>query len=680
MTIRELAKRVARLIAAIEARTPGGQIHTKQLLKDLGVSEGRLEQAVRYAGSRGWLKILASGLVSGLVVLPTPDGIELAEEADELASGTPPIAPGKCVPTDTDSLPRRVDFVVFTALDKEFRPIRETFGALRIPKFSSDANEYWIASVMTTFGYAYDVALFCVGDKGGEDTSAALTSAIITWKPRHVVMAGIAATPPGESREMDHILVANYIVDLSEFKVLPDQAIVRQRQYQCDGELVRAVVSMIGDGPSWAARCHVGVVVSQKDLVKNAKYRDTLCDYVDAAIGSRPIGIEMEGRGVGAAVSRQPADGKPGMLLVKGAVDYANYWKHDEYQQSAALATARFLLDFLCRGPISASQAQLTKPTASTPPIEMPEIRFSDHCVVDDQHLKALFTGSVNLKALRIIWHPKITCALRMLEVLALDFDNRATQMPFFVRVPRAEGYRLLGTMKSFFLERFSQLMLTCRMTEDQLARMLSAFSDKAPPNLTDAIRTFAALAALRVIRQIEYLSPILFIEPDLQILSFLPDLVTVRTSLLLRALPFRCHNGDIAFGIDEFLKAEVGPVIEDRTTIMMPAREAVRCHDYIGTPGDEDRLPDEILMRWVVPQWYLFGHVGQPTNAWRVWVLRDETCCERYMPRSPKPWTQHDDFDRREDVNEQLVRQEKIEHVDLLPGWAVAAMRIDTD
>ncbi len=245
-----------------------------------------------------------------------------------------------------------IDFLIMTALQKEFGPLRDVFKAKRLPKNPKDTYQYYEATVKTNTRISYSVRLVCAGGKGSAYTTATLASAVPKWKPRHVIMTGIAATVPGETRHIGEVLVADIIVDLSEWKVLPSEYRVRPAIHECDFELVGSVSHFL-DSPRHI-KAHIGVIVAQTYLVKSADFRKTLVGLAKKVTGRKGdvIGVEMEGGGLGIGIKTLPRDLRPGFLMIKGAVDFANYHKNDAAQKQAAYNAAQFVWDFLFYGPV----------------------------------------------------------------------------------------------------------------------------------------------------------------------------------------------------------------------------------------------------------------------------------------------------------------------------------------
>ena len=107
---------------------------------------------------------------------------------------------------------RRIDFLIVTALEKEFAPLSEIFKGTALSKTSDDPNRYEAAEVLTAWGFKYSVRLLCIGDQGPTHTAGVLAMALRKFIPRYLVMTGIAATIPGDAQRVGNVLVATHLV------------------------------------------------------------------------------------------------------------------------------------------------------------------------------------------------------------------------------------------------------------------------------------------------------------------------------------------------------------------------------------------------------------------------------------------------------------------------------------
>jgi predicted small metal-binding protein/nucleoside phosphorylase len=248
---------------------------------------------------------------------------------------------------------RRIDFLIVTALEKEFAPLSEIFKGMALPKALGDPNRYEEAVVQTALGFMYTVRLLCVGDQGPAHTAGVLAMALRALIPRYVIMTGIAATVPGEGRRVGNLLIATHLVDLSDRKIWPSHIEFRHRTYYCDRELRLETGRFLRKSILWRRLARDGAIISQTDLIKSAAHRNKLVTLLkETEPGLKPIGIEKEGAGVAISADIQTSDLKPGILMIKGAVDFANYHKRDATQRAAARRSAQFLYDFLSSAPV----------------------------------------------------------------------------------------------------------------------------------------------------------------------------------------------------------------------------------------------------------------------------------------------------------------------------------------
>jgi len=285
---------------------------------------------------------------------------------------------------------KRIDFLLITALHKELYPVIEIFKAKRLQKDPTENYQYYSAELNSGARIRYSIVLACAGGKGQSFTTAALSAAVPKWRPRHVIMTGIAATIPGGSKNINHILIADTIVDLSEFKVLPAKEVTRALVHDCEFELVNSAKELsVG-----YKKIHVGIIVSQHNLVKSAILRKKLVDLAGKVTGRKNevIGIEMEGGGLGIAIKTQHSDFRPGFIMIKAVVDFANNRKKDATQKRAARHAASFVQKYLSYGPIGPSTDKQLIPSVA---ISMNNLPWSG---------EELFGRQQKLKQLHSAW------------------------------------------------------------------------------------------------------------------------------------------------------------------------------------------------------------------------------------------------------------------------------------
>jgi len=193
-------------------------------------------------------------------------------------------------------------------------------------------------------------------------TAAAIASTqlILQYRPRLVMMVGIAAGTRNGGKQFGDVLVADPSVDYNSGKVAVSNGI---REFQPDPypiglhPRVRSVLqkyrgthsvfdeirkAWAGKLPPAVNRIHVGPVGAADQVIDDANR------VLEIQKNWRKlIGVEMETYGVYRAVHEAP-DPKPRVISFKSVCDFAAE-KSDSWQEYAAFVAARFAFEFLRR-------------------------------------------------------------------------------------------------------------------------------------------------------------------------------------------------------------------------------------------------------------------------------------------------------------------------------------------
>lgn len=246
---------------------------------------------------------------------------------------------------------RQCDVLIVTALPDELQPIRKALSASSVP--STDDHgvyRYDRATIGIRGAASIAVILGTARAKGSARMSAFLSRALATWQPRYVILAGIAAGVPEAKIGIGCVLVSTDVVDVTELKVRPTGHRVtgRRKGYPCDEDLVQPL-GAFADTFS-AAPPKFGQMLCQPNVVKSAELRRWLISAIRNFSDETPVGIEMEGAGVVAAVRAEPQERRPSFVVVKGTVDLANFHKADSARERTTVKVAEFLGRFLSEG------------------------------------------------------------------------------------------------------------------------------------------------------------------------------------------------------------------------------------------------------------------------------------------------------------------------------------------
>lgn len=265
--------------------------------------------------------------------------------------------------------PESCGLLILTALGEELTPLLKRFDARPVEPTPTDGGDrYFTADVPVGGSRTLRVVMASAYGKGVSRMTALTSKALLRWRPRHTILAGIAAAIPDGKTALGTTLVATTIVDASEQKIKPQGRTTRHRSFECDDDLLIPLRCFIDVDD--AERSRFGLIICQPDVVKFSVFRDELVEPVRRFFDEEPIGLEMEGAGLAIAIRRYPAAERPSFVLVKGAVDFASFRKNDRHRDQAASVVADLLFGFISKGwlatdPQMGRVAELPAATAS---------------------------------------------------------------------------------------------------------------------------------------------------------------------------------------------------------------------------------------------------------------------------------------------------------------------------
>jgi nucleoside phosphorylase len=189
--------------------------------------------------------------------------------------------------------------------------------------------------------------------------TAATADAIRRWRPRYVVLVGIAGGIAARGVKLGDVVVSSQVVDYELQKQTPDGDEIRWEVHQADPRLVAAARDFTSN--SWqelmdvkrpaqgTPRRHIGPVASGDKVIALgkvlAKYRQ---DFPTL------LGVEMEAAGVATACFQ--ASEAPGFFMVRGISDLADERKDSEavreWRGYACHVAASYAVELLKSGPV----------------------------------------------------------------------------------------------------------------------------------------------------------------------------------------------------------------------------------------------------------------------------------------------------------------------------------------
>jgi nucleoside phosphorylase len=261
---------------------------------------------------------------------------------------------------DTGKLPteylRDVAFVT-SSPDVELEAVLELPGFAAAEYSQEDAIYYYPGN--WNVGSKNISIMACAAPTMGM-TAACVTACkvIQRWRPKILVMTGIAAGTDHEKLDFGDILVAERAYDYGSGKIRDTENgrefIPGHQQISIDPGLAaiiqrlqREQLYMDDIKRSWdrasrqSPRLVMGILASGAAVVQSKTVVDEL-----VSLCRKAIGIDMEAYGIfqAATLCREP---RPRVLVAKSVSDYADSNKRDEWQKYAAFTSARFAYHFL---------------------------------------------------------------------------------------------------------------------------------------------------------------------------------------------------------------------------------------------------------------------------------------------------------------------------------------------
>jgi two-component system, cell cycle response regulator len=255
------------------------------------------------------------------------------------------------------------DILIVTALEEERDAVLARLTYEILPKDDDDVGIFYQAQIPTSTGHKFRVLVTMLQGMGPLQASTRAMYAAMRWRPRYVLMIGIAG---GVSKvaALGDVVVASQIADYSVGKVTgkSDRKIYWQ-VHHAHAALIEAVnafstgweqtirTTRPGEG---IPRRHVGVIASGGDVVA---YQTLLDEY--AKHWPKLIGVEMEGGGIATALHQSPCNA--GFVMIRGVSDHADTRKTSprvkRWRPYAADAAAAYALGLIESGLIPGGSA-----------------------------------------------------------------------------------------------------------------------------------------------------------------------------------------------------------------------------------------------------------------------------------------------------------------------------------
>jgi nucleoside phosphorylase len=257
-----------------------------------------------------------------------------------------------------------VDFLIVTALEEERDAVLlQLPGYTTPPPSTDDVRYYYTAAVDATFsdGTAcmYNVALVSLANMGRVQAATTASDAIRMWRPRYVMLIGIAGGLRSSKVGLGDILIADQIVDYELQKMTKDGAEIRWHVHQVDPRLLEFALNFPAD--KWQElvskeRPKEGEPARHKGPVATGDKVITVSNLLESYKKQnwpKLIGVEMEGGGVALAAHQSAI--RPGFFMVRcvsDLLDNKNQKKVEVWRAYACDVAACYALAMIRNGPV----------------------------------------------------------------------------------------------------------------------------------------------------------------------------------------------------------------------------------------------------------------------------------------------------------------------------------------
>jgi len=280
-----------------------------------------------------------------------PEGVEKLRSQSDLA-----------LPLTTAELDHGCDIGIVCALEQtEFDAVRDAFGGAAVWTEIGEtryAHVYRETSLRINSGKSLRVVATASSSMGLTAAAIATTQLVLQFRPRLIVMIGIAAGTRSGNKQFGDVLVADPSVDYASGKYvnvdgvrefLPDpypigiNARVRSalQRYASNPAVFANIRSRwMGQKPPGLNRLHIGPLGAADQVI------DDPTRVIEITKNWRKlVGVEMETYALYRACHESP-DPKPRFVSFKSVCDFAAE-KTDSWQEYAAFTAAQFAVDFL---------------------------------------------------------------------------------------------------------------------------------------------------------------------------------------------------------------------------------------------------------------------------------------------------------------------------------------------
>jgi nucleoside phosphorylase len=247
-----------------------------------------------------------------------------------------------------------VDFVIITALEEELRAVTSLLRGWKVvPASPQDVRVYRRCEIKARDPYGnkinYSAILLLLLGMGRVEATSAAGDAIRRWRPRYVLLVGIAGGIADAGVTIGDVIVSDQVVDYELQKQYAKGTSIKYNVHKSDPRLLGVVQETSPERLAKLIKARRPVPGAPKRLIGPIATGDKVVAFGNVMNRYRRewpklIGVEMEAGGV-ATAAFQSAD-QPGFFMIRAVSDLADERKDDaktyEWRTYACEAAAAY--------------------------------------------------------------------------------------------------------------------------------------------------------------------------------------------------------------------------------------------------------------------------------------------------------------------------------------------------
>lgn len=254
-----------------------------------------------------------------------------------------------------------IDFIIITPLAEERDAILARLpGHRQLPPSAHDIRVYYASRIPVTFSDGseseFSVIVAPLAGLGHTEAATATSDSIRRWRPRYVLLVGIAGGIAKAGVSLGDVLISDQVADYELQKVTTEGLQIRWQVHRVDQRLLNASRNFAGSYATLAPRpaagqptVHWGPICTGNKVVADESLAAQLRE-----VWMKLIGVEMEAGGVANAAAQSAS--QPGFFMIRGVSDLADVDKDSDavklWRPYAREIAAAWTVEFLKHGPV----------------------------------------------------------------------------------------------------------------------------------------------------------------------------------------------------------------------------------------------------------------------------------------------------------------------------------------